>query len=136
MKADLNNHYCPNHNCRKYGRKDQGNIEVAKTYGEQSRRLLNCTVCETKFSETRNTIFWNKQHTKEKILDVLRCLCEGNGIRATERITGVTRKTISKWLDEASAHCEEVDNCLLRDLHVTEAQLDEFWSFVKKRKRG
>ena len=133
---DLSNHYCPNPDCKEYGQKDRGNIEVVREYGKHKRKLLRCTICETKFSERKSTIFWNKQHLEEKILEVLKCLCEGNGIRATERITGVTRKTISKWLDEASEHCEEVNNYLLRDMHVTEAQLDEFWSFVKKRKKS
>jgi len=136
MENDLSNHYCPNPDCRKFKLKGKGNIEFVREYGKHSRKLLNCTACETKFSERRGTIFWNKTHTEEKILEVLKCLCEGNGISATERITGVTRKTISKWLTEAAKHCKEVNDYLLNNLHVTEAQLDEFWSFVKKRKKN
>ncbi len=64
---------------------------------------------------------------------MIACLAEGNGIRATARIKGVDKDTVSQWLDVASQHVEAVSRYLVVNLHFEEAQLDEFWSFVKKR---
>jgi len=136
MKVDLSDHYCPNSGCEKYGIRDKGNIIFVREYGKHGQKLLKCDVCEKTFSDRRGTIFWGKTHSEETILRVLKCLCEGNGIRATERITGVTQKTIISWLNEAALHCKEVSDYLVCNLHLTEAQLDEFWSFVKKRRRN
>jgi len=95
--------------------------------------LLKCIACGKIFSERIGTIFYNRRHKEETILQVFRCLCEGNGLSETERITEVTRKTISKWVKAASEHVEEVSDYLIKNLHFTEIQLDEFWSFVKKK---
>ena len=37
--------------------------------------------------------------------------------------------------EHASSHCQKVFSELLKDLHLEECQLDELWSFVKKRKK-
>jgi len=49
------------------------------------------------------------------------------------RIKGVDKDTVAEWLDTASQHVEAVSRYLMVNLHFEEAQLDEFWSFVKKR---
>jgi IS1 family transposase len=81
------------------------------------------------------TIFYNRKHKDETMLNVFQCLCEGNSLSEVERITTVTRKTISKWLEVASKHVEEMSEYLIKNLHITEVQLDEFWSFVKKKQK-
>ena len=111
----------------------QSNIQFYKHYGSEKRALLKCIACGKIFSERIGTIFYNRRHKEETILQVFRCLCEGNGLSETERITKVTRKTISKWVKAASEHVDEVSDYLIKNLHFTEIQLDEFWSFVKKK---
>jgi len=68
--------------------------------------------------------------------EVIACLVEGNGLRATARIKGVDKDTVAAWLDKASQHVEAVSRYLMVNLHFEAVQLDEFWSFVKKRKRS
>ena len=68
--------------------------------------------------------------SEETFYDVIACLAEGNGIRATARIKGVD---MAEWLDTASKHVEAISRYLMVNLHFEEAQLDEFWSFVQKR---
>jgi hypothetical protein len=46
----------------------------------------------------------------------------------------VDKDTVAAWLDKASQHAEAVSHYLMVNLHFEEAQLDEFWSFVKKKK--
>jgi hypothetical protein len=78
---------------------------------------------------------FNLKASEETFYDVIACLAEGNGIRATARIKKVDKDTVTAWLDKASRHTEAVSRYLMVNLHFEEAQLDEFWSFVKKRKR-
>jgi hypothetical protein len=66
---------------------------------------------------------------------VIACLAEGNGVRATARIKKVDKDTVTTWLDKASRHTEAVSRYLMVHLHFEAVQLDEFWSFVKKKKR-
>jgi hypothetical protein len=68
--------------------------------------------------------------------DVIACLVEGNGIRATARIKKVDKDTVSAWLDRASQQVEAVSRYLMVNLHFEAVQLDEFWSFVQKKKRN
>ena len=77
---------------------------------------------------------FNLKASEETFYDVIACLAEGSGIRATGRIKKVDKDTVAAWLDKASQHVEAVSRYLMVNLHFEEAQLDEFWSFVKKRK--
>ena len=47
---------------------------------------------------------------------------------------GVDKDTVASWLKRAGEHCEEVTDYLLRDLKLSQVQIDEIWSFVKKQK--
>ncbi len=56
-------------------------------------------------------------------------------LRAAEEITGHKYETISGWLKRAAAHAEALTQVLASDLHLSQVEIDEFWSFVQK-KRG
>jgi IS1 family transposase len=60
----------------------------------------------------------------------VRALAEGNALRATARIVQVDKDTVCAWLERVARHCRMVMLSLWTDLHVTEGQLDELWSFV------
>jgi IS1 family transposase len=60
---------------------------------------------------------------------VIRCLVEGNSIRATVRITGVAKNTVVKLLVEAGYGCAEFQDKAFRDLNLKRIQCDEIWSF-------
>lgn len=61
---------------------------------------------------------------------VIRCLVDGNSMRATRRITGVARNTIDKLLVELGAACSAYQDRTLRNLRSLRIQVDECWSFV------
>ena len=61
---------------------------------------------------------------------LIRCLVEGNSIRATVRITGVSKNTITKFLVEAGAVCSKYQDRIFRNLGCRRTQCDEIWSFV------
>jgi IS1 family transposase len=67
---------------------------------------------------------------------VLRCLVEGNSIRATVRLTGTAKATVTKLLIDAGAACSEFQNYTLRNVQSKRVQVDEIWSFVYAKQRN
>lgn len=61
---------------------------------------------------------------------ILHLLCEGNSIRAIERLTGASKHTITRLLIDAGRSCGEYQDRALRNLKCQRVQLDEIWSFV------
>ena len=70
----------------------------------------------------------NKLSMEERVM-VVRCLVDGNSMRATSRIVGVARNTIDKLLVELGAACSEYQDRTLRNLTCKRIQVDEIWSF-------
>ena len=46
---------------------------------------------------------------------------------------GVDKDTIQSWVEGAGEHVEEVSAYLTVNCHLSEAQLNALWTFVKKR---
>lgn len=67
---------------------------------------------------------------------VLRCLVEGNSIRATVRLTGAAKATVTKLLIDAGHACSEFQDYTLRNLTTQRCQVDEIWSFVHCKERN
>jgi len=133
-QIDTSMYFCPYLDCPNYGQVGADNhIIGAGCYSERRTQLLKCKVCNRTFSGRRGTPLFNMKASEETFYDVIACLAEGNGIRATARIKQVDKDTVAAWLDKASQHVEAVSHHLMVNLHFEEAQLDEFWSFVKKR---
>ena len=55
-------------------------------------------------------------------------------LRAAEEITGHKYETIGVWLKRAAAHAEVLTQVLASDLHLSQVEIDEFWSFVQKKR--
>jgi len=128
--------FCPNESCKDYCKKGEGNIIFVWKYGKgDTQNLFKCITCSTKFSERKGTPFYGFNLEEEKILQVLKCLVEGNGIRATARITSVAKNTVTKIARKFGAHMKEVHDYFVKGYHLEECQLDELWTFIKKKKR-
>jgi len=65
-----------------------------------------------------------------KRCQVVAALVEGNSIRATVRMTGVSKNTIAKRLVELGSACSEYQDRVMRNLPCKRVQCDEIWSFV------
>jgi hypothetical protein len=55
-------------------------------------------------------------------------------LRAAEEVTGHKYETIGRWLKLAARHAAAIEEALVRDLELTAVEIDEFWSFVKRRR--
>lgn len=136
-QLDTSMHFCPYEDCTNYGKVGPDNqITGAGCYGKHQTQMLKCNVCQRRFSARRGTPLFGLKTDEQIFYDVIACLAEGNGLRATGRIKKVDKDTVAAWLDRASRHVEAVSRYLMVNLHFEAVQLDEFWSFVKKKKRS
>lgn len=71
-----------------------------------------------------------------KRIRVVRCLVEGNSIRATVRMTGVAKNTVAKLLVELGSACANYQDEHLRKLPCRRVQCDEIWSFVGAKQKN
>ena len=133
MELDLAQHFCPNPDCKHYGQKGLGNITTSTTFGKNNIQLLRCKTCNKRFSERHNTVFSGLHLDEKTITEILLCLAEGLSVRGCARVKGVDKDTVQRVLERARQHCKKVLSKLLKDLHLTECQLDELWSFIKKK---
>ncbi|MGH7667203.1 MAG: IS1 family transposase [Candidatus Dormibacteria bacterium] len=67
--------------------------------------------------------------SQTKRVQVVKALVEGNSIRATVRMTGVAKNTVSKLLVELGDACSEYQDDALRGLTCRRVEADEIWSF-------
>lgn len=72
----------------------------------------------------------------EKRAQILRCLVDGNSIRATCRIVGASKGAVTKLLVEAGRACSVYQNKVMNDLTCTKIQCDEIWSFVYAKEKN
>jgi IS1 family transposase len=86
--------------------------------------------------EHHSTIFHGKQAPVELIVQVLACLAEGLGIRATARVFAVDANTVLHWLMEAAEQLRAFSAYFLCDVHVHQLQLDELYAVLRDVKTG
>src|SRR5258708_10960968 len=61
---------------------------------------------------------------------VVNCLIEGCSIRATVRMTGVAKKTVTRLLVEVGEVCADFQDRIFRNLQCRRLQLDEMWTWI------
>ncbi len=82
----------------------------------------------------KHIVFVNKL-SPERRAAILRALCEGNGIRATGRLTGSNKETVMKLLAEAGEFASTYQDIAHRNLPSTVVQADEIWAYVGAKQR-
>jgi IS1 family transposase len=72
----------------------------------------------------------------ERQIAVIAALVEGNSIRATVRMTGVAKDTVTKLLARIGQVCAEYQDKALRNLPCKRIQCDEIWSFCYAKEKN
>jgi len=110
-------------------------VSAIATYLTQSgkRRIFRCHTCETHFSETRATVFFDLRTSEEKVMMALKMLLVRVDLAGIGFVLGVTEATVLAWLRRAAQQAEAINHHLLRHLPVTQVQLDEMWSFIGRK---
>src|SRR2546425_54821 len=77
----------------------------------------------------------NKLSTQRRA-QIIRCLVEGNSVRATCRITDSSKDAVLKLVADAGAACLEYQREHMRNLPCKRLQCDEIWSFVYSKQKN
>src|SRR3990170_6365239 len=125
---------CQNPKC-KYFLMEEGKDLLKRGKNRAGHQQYYCNNCSTWFVETLNTPLYKKHLSKPEIINICKHLVEKNGIRSIERITGHHRDTIGNLLEDMAEHAEHVNKTLLHDLNLTQYEMDELWTMVKKSRK-
>lgn len=74
--------------------------------------------------------------TTEKRAQIISALVEGNSIRATVRMTGASKNTVTKLLGDLGLACSVYMDEVMRDLACERIQCDEIWAFVYAKQKN
>ena len=91
-----------------------------------------CRGCGAWFGATTGTPLYRLRTPPAEIGRTLLIVLRRGSLRAAEEVTGHKHETIGRWLRLAAAHAEELTAALVDDLGVSELEVDEFWSFVRR----
>lgn len=72
----------------------------------------------------------------EKRAQIIGCLVEGNSIRATVRMTGAAKNTITKLLVDLGEACSEYQDATLRNLPCKVVECDEIWAYCYSKQKN
>ena len=131
---DLSTCYCRNRQCRRYGHSGSGaRLESAGWHG--GARRLTCLDCGHRFSSRAGTAYAGIRTPEDLYRKGIRHLAEGVSIRATARLMECDKDTVCHWLPRVGRHCRGVRQYFFQQLHLSECQLDELWTFVYKKEK-
>lgn len=133
-ETELETQVCLNDKCPDYQKKNTGKI-IKKGFNEKGYQMYKCKTCGVRYPESKGTVFYNRHLTEEQIILICKLLVEKNGIRAIERIMEIHRDTISDVIEDLAKHAREVTDFLIKNVGLSHIEVDEMWSFVKKKKR-
>jgi IS1 family transposase len=67
---------------------------------------------------------------------ILHLLCEGNSIRVVTRLTGASKKAVSKLMVDAGQAADWYQDRVFRNLTCKRIQVDEIWAFVYAKQKN
>ena len=126
---------CPNRRCRRYGQLGHGNVVGNGRYRTRSGLVRNflCRRCGESFCARRETAFYDLRSPEDKVLLALQLVLRGMALRAVAGAVAVKLDTVRFWLTQAAAHADQVNDALIKQVRVQRVELDELWTFVRKK---
>ncbi len=129
---DLSTCYCRNRHCCCYGMSGKATRLQYAGWQCGARRLM-CLECGHWVSARTGTAYAGIRTAAPTFRDGIRQLAEDASIRTVGRNIECDKDTVSRWLPRVGRHCQHLIEYFFRDLHLTECQLDELWTFVYKK---
>ena len=99
----------------------------------KGRQRYHCKGCGAWFGETHGTPMYRLRTPPEEVGRALLVVMRRGSLRAAEEITGHKYETIGRWLRLAAEHAEGITEVSVHDLELSAPEVDEFWSFVRRR---
>src|SRR6266498_680803 len=129
---DVRTCHCRNRHCRYYGK--TGQASRLRPYGsDRGEARFRCTMCGALIEARAGTAYADIRTSLPTYGLGAKLLAEGLSIRATARVLGIDKDTVCSWVCQLGAHCAAVAAYHFRQLHLSECQLDELWTFVRKK---
>ncbi len=98
---------CQNSQCPNAGRRGLGNLSFQGYSGQgHCIRMVYCRTCKARFSERKVTVLEQARLPDQKALDVLNHIRDGCGTRATGRLVGVDKNTVTRYIAKAGTHAQ------------------------------
>ena len=72
----------------------------------------------------------------ERRSQIVGCLTEGMSLRATTRVTGAAKNTVTKLLIDLGEACAEYQDVELTNLATKTVECDEIWSFCYSKQKN
>jgi transposase-like protein len=126
---------CPNRRCRGHGQLGEGNVVGNGRYRTRSGLVRNflCRRCGKSFCARSETAFYDLRSPEDKVLLALQLVLRGMALRAVAGALEVKLDTVRFWLAQAAAHADNVNDALVKQVQVQRVELDELWTFVRKK---
>ncbi|MDR1110811.1 MAG: hypothetical protein LBP92_09020 [Deltaproteobacteria bacterium] len=132
---DIGKIYCPNKNYPDFSILGKDNISVRGKYGKNKDKILfYYRTCGHRFGQTHGSALFGAQIDPQTIRSIIHHAAEGVSVRSTARLLNIVKSTVNRIILRIGEYCSKILSNLLRYIYMTEVQLDEFWSFVKKKK--
>ncbi len=125
---------CPNARCKFFGTVGSGMVVSNGTYFVGSARVRKCICrhCAKVFNSRARTPFRWLHAPQRTVLMALTLLVKGLSLRGTAEVLEVKLDTVRHWLRRAAQHSDAVSRTLIQELKLSQVQVDELWTFVKK----
>ena len=89
-----------------------------------------CPGCRRTWNALLGTPLFHLHTPLPEIVRTIRIVMARGSLRAAEELTGHNYDTIAIWIKRLGEHAAAVSELLVRDLALSEVEVDEFWSFV------
>ena len=96
-------------------------------------RKYLCRACGAVFCERKSTVFYDIRSDEGKVILALKLILQGMSLRAVSNVLDVKLDTVRFWLTRSATHAEQVNEALIKEIKVNKVELDELWSFVRKK---
>jgi IS1 family transposase len=77
----------------------------------------------------------NRLSTEQRA-KIIGCLVEGMSIRATVRVTGAAKNTVTKLLADLGSACSDYQDATIHDIDARRVECDEIWSFCYAKQKN
>jgi transposase-like protein len=107
--------------------------ETVSNGQENGRSRWRCLACRRSFGETLGTHLYRLKTDVAEIVRAIQVVLHRGSLRAAEEQTAYNYETIAAWIKRLGEHAEAITDLLVRELHLSEVELDELWSFVGRK---
>ena len=107
-----------------------GGKHTVRNGHKDGRQRRVCRGCGHSFGPTSGTPLYRTPPVE--VARALLIVMRRGSLSAAEEITGHKYETIGRWLRTAAEDARALTQVLVHDLHLSQVEVDAFWSFVRR----